>query len=269
MTSCAPALRQDFNRAVALLHSFWFAAGDRGIRRRVVRRTPPARSPHWGVALSRWGNPFAGLRSPKQISSGELCHSAGALATGASNPHASAHTSPRPPSCYTSDDASTQRAHTSPRAGAWNGSFRRISGRHGGAHLLLSRGGSDRPGRGDKKYSQQLKAAAILEPLFKEHPKHPGARALHHSRLRHSPSRGEGARRSPRYARLRRRTARAAHAVAYVHAAGFMERIDRDHDRRSAEAARKENCDRRRTACDGLPGIRISADGKGWAMPGE
>src|SRR5918995_1432353 len=25
VTSCAPALRQDFNRAVALLHSFWFA----------------------------------------------------------------------------------------------------------------------------------------------------------------------------------------------------------------------------------------------------
>src|SRR5690349_13087985 len=60
LTSCAPALRQDFNRAVALLHSFWFAQAIAAFDG-VAARDPSCGIAHWGIALSRWGNPFAGL----------------------------------------------------------------------------------------------------------------------------------------------------------------------------------------------------------------
>ena len=69
MTSCAPALRQDFNRAVALLHSFWFAQAIAEFEG-VAKKDPSCAIAYWGVALSRWGNPFAGVRSPQQIELG-------------------------------------------------------------------------------------------------------------------------------------------------------------------------------------------------------
>ena len=69
LTSCAPALRQDFNRAVTLLHSFWFAQAIAAFEA-VAAKDPSCAIAHWGVALSRWGNPFAGLRSPQQIELG-------------------------------------------------------------------------------------------------------------------------------------------------------------------------------------------------------
>jgi len=42
-TSCAPALKLDVNRAVALLHSFWFAEAIKTFNG-VLRRIRPARS---------------------------------------------------------------------------------------------------------------------------------------------------------------------------------------------------------------------------------
>ena len=55
-TSCAPALRQDFNRAVALLHSFWFAQAIDGFNS-VLAKDPSCAMAHWGIA-SPLGNPF-------------------------------------------------------------------------------------------------------------------------------------------------------------------------------------------------------------------
>jgi hypothetical protein len=108
-------------------------------------------------------------------------------------------------SSTTSARCSAARAHpTGPRGGG-----------------VLRAGGEPDGAADDKTYAQQLKAAAILEPLFEEQPDHPGARALHHSRLRSSAARRARARRR---AALRldraRRPARAAHAVAHVHARG-------------------------------------------------
>ena len=95
LTSCAPALRQDFNRAVALLHSFWFAQAIAAFDG-VALKDPSCAIAHWGVALSRWGNPFAGLRAPQQIELGRAAIQK-AQATGSPTP-ASARISPPQPS---------------------------------------------------------------------------------------------------------------------------------------------------------------------------
>ena len=68
-TSCAPAQRADFNRAVTLLHSFWFAEAISTFNG-VLAADPSCAMAHWGIALSQWGNPFAGLRAPQQIELG-------------------------------------------------------------------------------------------------------------------------------------------------------------------------------------------------------
>src|SRR5687768_10717078 len=59
-TSCAPAVRADFTRGVALLHSFWFPQAVAAFEA-VLKGDPTCAMAHWGIALSRWGNPFAGI----------------------------------------------------------------------------------------------------------------------------------------------------------------------------------------------------------------
>jgi tetratricopeptide (TPR) repeat protein len=52
-TSCSPATRPEFNRAVALLHSFWLDEATRAFRR--VQSADPQ------CAMAYWGEAFAGL----------------------------------------------------------------------------------------------------------------------------------------------------------------------------------------------------------------
>src|ERR671910_608069 len=107
VTSCAPALRQDFNRAVALLHSFWFAQAIAAFEG-VAAKDPSCAIAHWGVALSRWGNPFAGLRSPQQIELGRAAIQK-AQSTGSPTPRERAYINAAA-ELFTSAEASTQRA---------------------------------------------------------------------------------------------------------------------------------------------------------------
>jgi hypothetical protein len=69
-TSCTPAAQPDFDRAVALLHSFEFGRAIAGFET-TVAADPSCAMAEWGIALSRWGNPFAaGLRPPAQLQQG-------------------------------------------------------------------------------------------------------------------------------------------------------------------------------------------------------
>src|SRR5687767_805541 len=109
LTTCAPALRQDFNRAVALLHSFWFGQAIATFDS-VAAKDPSCAMAHWGVALSRWGNPFAGIRSPQQIELGRAAIER-ALSTGTPTPRERAYIAAAA-ELFTSGEASTQRART-------------------------------------------------------------------------------------------------------------------------------------------------------------
>ena len=69
-TSCKPTVREIFNRGVSLLHSFWFAQA-RAAFEEALRVDPNCAIAHWGVALTHWGNPFGGLRTPETIALGK------------------------------------------------------------------------------------------------------------------------------------------------------------------------------------------------------
>jgi tetratricopeptide (TPR) repeat protein len=49
--SCAPAVRLDFNRGVALLHDFWYEEA-RPQFERILRADPTCAMAHWGIAMS-------------------------------------------------------------------------------------------------------------------------------------------------------------------------------------------------------------------------
>ncbi|HXV16105.1 MAG TPA: hypothetical protein VD758_04960, partial [Gemmatimonadaceae bacterium] len=69
-TSCNPAVSEDFDRAVAFLHSFEFASAIKGFQS-VLANDSTCAMAHWGIAMSRWSNPMAaGNRSPQQLQQG-------------------------------------------------------------------------------------------------------------------------------------------------------------------------------------------------------
>ncbi|HMI55653.1 MAG TPA: hypothetical protein VK494_05665, partial [Gemmatimonadaceae bacterium] len=69
-TSCSPRVTQQFDRAVALLHSFEFGASIKAFNE-VLAADSTCAMAHWGIALSRWGNPMAaGNRSAAQLQKG-------------------------------------------------------------------------------------------------------------------------------------------------------------------------------------------------------
>src|SRR5690242_903664 len=66
-TSCNPAVQPDFNRSVALLHSFAYQAAHDTFRG-VVQKDPACAMAHWGVAMTDfhqlWQPPIPPESSP-------------------------------------------------------------------------------------------------------------------------------------------------------------------------------------------------------------
>src|SRR5260221_3798391 len=61
-TSCSAAAQPQFNRAIALLHSFEFLQAIEGFSA-TLKTDPSCAMAAWGIALSRWSNPFVvGIR---------------------------------------------------------------------------------------------------------------------------------------------------------------------------------------------------------------
>jgi hypothetical protein len=237
VTSCAPALRQDFNRAVALLHSFWFAQAIDAFEG-VAAKDPSCAMAHWGVALSRWGNPFAGLRSPQQIELGRAAVQK-AQATGSPTPRERAFIAAAA-ELYSSGDASTQRARTV----AYEQAMERLVRDNPGdmeARIFYALAVNQTALATDKKFSQQLKAAAILEPLFKEHPKHPGlAHYIIHA-YDHPPLADKALAAARSYASLAPSVPHALHMPSHTFTRVGLWKESIETNRRSAEAALKEN----------------------------
>jgi len=57
--SCAPEAQRRFERAMAVLHSFWWDEGPHAFGA-VLEADSTCAMAHWGLALNAWGNPFAG-----------------------------------------------------------------------------------------------------------------------------------------------------------------------------------------------------------------
>ena len=63
--SCSPAVQADLARAVAMLHSFWYSAGEQAFRD-VLKKDPECAIATWGIASILMSNPLAGQgASPK------------------------------------------------------------------------------------------------------------------------------------------------------------------------------------------------------------
>ena len=169
-TSCAAGAQADFDRAIALLHSFWFSAAIDSFNA-VLAKDATCGMAHWGIAMSWWGNPFAGGKSPKSIAEGTAAV-ARAKAAGAKTPREQDYIAAV---ALLFEDADKVDQRT--RVVAYEKAMERIAATYPAdseARLFyaLSLEQSQLPT--DKTYANLLKAGAILEREFVKQPDHPG-----------------------------------------------------------------------------------------------
>jgi tetratricopeptide (TPR) repeat protein len=169
-TSCTPAVKDDFNHAVAELHSFWFPEARAGFEG-VLKADPACAIAYWGIALTYWGNPFAGLRSPQAIASGKAAIEKG-QSTGSPTPREKGYID-AVAGLFSSADPGTQRA----RVVAYEGATEAVAAKNPTdieARIFWALAIAQTALPTDKSFAQNLKAAEILEPLYKKMPNHPG-----------------------------------------------------------------------------------------------
>jgi tetratricopeptide (TPR) repeat protein len=169
-TSCGAAVQPDFDRAVALLHSFEFRPAMDTFAR-VLEREPSCAIAYWGIALCHWGNPFAGIKSGPALERGWEAVQKG-LSTGTPSPRERAYLD-AVAELFGNASTVPHRQRTTAYAAAME-RVQRENPRDVEATIFYALAVNGTAVPTDKTYAAQLRAAAILEPLWKEYPDHPG-----------------------------------------------------------------------------------------------
>jgi len=175
-TLCAPGVQADFNRAVAMLHSFWYHAAEQAFGE-IVERDPRCAMAHWGVGMTRfhqlWERP-----TPEDMRVGNVALQAAGLLAALGD----SVVSPR--------EADFVKALAEIFGGRAEPDYlgrklayeRRMEELHAAnpedteatvfyALALLGTAAASPP---DSTYARQRKARAILEGVLAQHPEHPG-----------------------------------------------------------------------------------------------
>ena len=170
-TSCNEVAQKDFNRAVALLHSFQFSRAITGFNT-VLGEDATGGVAYWGIALSDWSNPFApGTKDKSQLQAGRESAEHGKT-VGAKTERERAYLA-AVGKLYSDYESASQRA----RLIAYRDAMREVAAKYPEDHeaqifYALAIAASEDPT--DKTYAGRLNAGAILEKLFEQEPEHPG-----------------------------------------------------------------------------------------------
>ena len=235
--SCAPAVRDDVNKAVALYHSFWFPEAIKMFDS-IAQRDASCALVYWGIAMSQWGNPYAGLKSAEIVQRGRATIDKGKT-TGSPTARERALID-AVAILYSSPDPATHRD----RVVRYEEAMRRVAADNPKdieLRILYALAITQSALPSDKTYAKLLQAANILEPLFKEMPMHPGlAHYIIHA-YDAPPLAQRALTAARRYASLAPAAPHALHMPShtFTRLGYWSESIDTN--RKSAETARKIN----------------------------
>ncbi len=211
--SCSPDVQEKFQRAVALLHSFWFSTGEKAFRE-VLTQDPSCAIATWGVASILMLNPLAGTgSSPKGAAEAQAALEHGRR-TGAKTQRERDYIEAA--AAYYQDWANrTEPARVEARARA----YEQLASRYPNddeaqifyaLYLVGTQSGAD------QTYAAALKAAAILEKQFAKYPDHPGvAHYLIHS-YDYPPIAEKGLDAARRYAQIAPSAPHALHMPSHI-----------------------------------------------------
>jgi tetratricopeptide (TPR) repeat protein len=211
-TSCSPAVQPQFERAVALLHSFWFSEGLKAFGA-IAEADPGCAMAHWGTAMLSFGNPFAWPPAPAALTAGSAAvdkANAAQAKTQRERDYIGAVEA-----FYKDSDKVDHRT----RALAYVKAMEQLAQRYpedteASVFYALALDVTALPT--DKTYANQLKAAAILEKVFAAQPDHPGvAHYLIHS-YDYPPIAEQGLPAARRYASIAPSASHALHMPGHI-----------------------------------------------------
>lgn len=211
-TSCIPAVQPQFERAVALMHSFWFSEGLKAFGE-IAQADPGCAMAHWGSAMLLYGNPFAWPPAPNALAEG-MAEVEKAKAAHAKTQRERDYIG-AVEAFYKDWDKVDHRS----RALAYVKAMEEVAQRYpddseASVFYALALDVTALPT--DKTYVNQLKAAAILEKVFAAQPNHPGvAHYLIHS-YDYPPIAQQGLPAARRYASIAPSAAHALHMPSHI-----------------------------------------------------
>ena len=168
--SCNAEAQRHFEHGMAALHSFWWDEASVAFRA-VAARDSTCAMAYWGLALNSWGNPFAGGPSGDNLRQGAMA-AARARALGAPTGRERG---------FVAAAGALYRGYetlsNAPRLQAYSDTLRRLHRDYPrdaevAIYYALSLVATASPT--DTTFARQKRAAAILNPLFRRFPEHPG-----------------------------------------------------------------------------------------------
>ncbi len=168
-TSCNEVAQRRFDRAMRYQHSFWYAAAQE-LFEEAAKADPQCGIAYWGVALSLLANPHGAIPAPN-------------LATGARRDSKGKAIGGKTDRERDFIDALTlmyvdyDKLPQPQRMRAYLGAMEKLATKYPNddeAQIFYAITLNTSASPADKTYAQQLKGAAILEPIWKRQPQHPG-----------------------------------------------------------------------------------------------
>src|SRR5216684_5280755 len=211
--SCSPAAQQQFNRGLAMQHSFFFPETVKAFTA-VAEKEPSCAMAYWGIAISQRPNPLVGPFPGDVLKRGwEAIEKARAASQKTEREIAWIEAL----AAYYQDYATVPQQK---RTANYEAAMARLSARYpddAEAAIFYALALNEAADPVDKTYVRQLKAADILERLEAKYPDHPGI--LHY--IIHSYDYPELAMRG----RVRRRALRATGTLGAARAAHALARL--------------------------------------------
>jgi hypothetical protein len=173
--SCNAAAQRSFERAMALLHSFWWEQGVTAFQA-VTAADSTCAMGYWGLALNAWGNPFTGGPGGNAGKGEALRRGAAAadraIALGSATPREQGFLAALGALYGGSDSIPNAR-----RLQAYSDTLARVyrdfpTDTEVAIYYALSLVAT--ASKTDTTFARQKHAAAILNPLFQRSPEHPG-----------------------------------------------------------------------------------------------
>jgi tetratricopeptide (TPR) repeat protein len=169
-TSCAPIAQQQFERGVALLHSFAYAAAESAFRS-AAETDPRCAMAHWGTAMTYFHQLWEPPISPAKILIAQKeIHQAQQIGGGSERERQFIRAA-----SLIYQDAATVPYRT--RASNYESAMSDVAARNPKdveAQVFYALALLSNASPADKTHAKQKQAAALLEPLDRSYPQHPG-----------------------------------------------------------------------------------------------
>jgi tetratricopeptide (TPR) repeat protein len=169
-TSCDPKVQAEFERGVAMIHSYWFLIARRTFEG-VLQQDPDCAIAYWGIAIDLLNNVFV---APPSRADAEAAWAALEKAREIGAKTQRERDWIEALSAYYRDH---EKAPVNVRLAAYNKAMEQLTQRYPDDYeaqvfyaLTLQAAASP----ADTTYANQLKSAAILQKLYEQNPQHPG-----------------------------------------------------------------------------------------------